>query len=684
MFLIGLAVPAQQPEKLTTFEATSDLIVVDVAVRDKNGRPLEGLKKEDFTVLEDGKAQPITVFEFQRLTLEPLPASQLPAAAAPQPQVSPRADAEVAPASRYSDRRLLVLFFDLSAMLPAEQARAQEAALGFLREKMTSADLVSIMTFSNRLRVVQDFTDDRDRLAAVIRGFRGGALSELAADSDPEENTGAAFVADQTEFNIFNTDRKLSALQTAVTKLGSLPEKKALVYFSSGTGKTGTENHSQLRATVNAAVRANVAFYPVDARGLMALPPGGDASRAAPKGTDIFTGATQKRQKEKFNDQQETLYTLAADTGGKAFLDNNDLAVGIVQAQAEVRSYYILGYYSTNAEHDGRYRRIRVALAGNPQAKLDFRSGYFAAKEFGQFTAADKERHLEEALLLGNAVTDLPLALEVDYFRLAADRYFVPVAVKIPGSEISLARRGSNEETEFDFIGQIRDQKDKLVGNVRDAIRVKLDEANAAQLGRRHLQYDTGFVLPPGAYKLRFLARENRTGKMGTFETTFEVPNLAAQSDGLRVSSVIWSSQREPLQSAVGSALGSSQKEKNLLANHPLIQDGQKLIPSITRVFRKDQNLYVYFEVYDPGLGEAQKNPNVAASLSFFNGRVKVFESTPVRLTQMTGVRQQKLPIQFQIPLSALAAGRYTCQVSVIDDAGGKFAFRRAPLVILP
>src|SRR5712692_1117638 len=517
VFVIGLAAWPQEPEKLVKFETTSDLIVVDVTVRDRNGKPIEGLKKEDFTVLEDGKPQQISVFEFQRLTLDPLPQAKLAAPSTPpvpQPRVSPapapRADVEVTPSSRYSDRRLLVLFFDLSAMLPADQTRAQDAAMSFLREKMTSADLVSIMTFSNRLRVVQDFTADRDRLAEVIRGFRAGALADLAIESDPEENTGAAFVADQTEFNIFNTDRKLSALESAVRKLGSLPEKKALVYFSSGTGKTGTENHSQLRATVNAAVRANVAFYPVDARGLMALPPGGDASHAAPKGTGIFTGQTQKRQKEKFNDQQETLYTHAADTGGKAFLDSNELSLGIVQAQAEVRSYYIVGYYSTKTEHDGRYRRIRVALAGNPQAKLDFRSGYFAAKEFGQFTSADKERHLEEALLLGNPVTDLPLALEVDYFRLAGDRYFVPVAVKIPGSEISLARRRGNEETEFDFIGQVRDQKDKLVGSVRDGIRVKLDEASAAQIGRRHLQYDTGFALPPGKYKLKFLARENR------------------------------------------------------------------------------------------------------------------------------------------------------------------------------
>src|SRR6202022_4424167 len=130
----------------------------------------------------------------------------------------------------------------------------------------------------------------------------------------------------------------------AAKQLGMFPEKKALVYFSSGVGKTGVENESQLRSTVNAAVRANVAFYPIDARGLVALPPGGDARKASAHGTGLFTGGQQTKEKDRFNNEQETLSTLAQDTGGKALLDDNDLAMGIVQAQQDIRSYYMLGY----------------------------------------------------------------------------------------------------------------------------------------------------------------------------------------------------------------------------------------------------------------------------------------------------------------------------------------------------
>lgn len=669
---------AQQPR----FESASELVVVDVAVRQRDGAPVDGLKKGDFAVMEDGKPQTISVFEFQRLTLEPLP----PRTPAPRVMPGPKPERRTnQPPERYRDRRLLILFFDFSAMRPEEQIRAQQAALRFLDRHMTAADLVSVMTFSTRLRTLVEFTDDRERLADVIRGFRVGNISDLSVetqdvDEETAENIRAVFTADETEFNIFNTDRKLSAMESAVRGLGALPEKKALIYFSSGITKTGVENHSQLLATVNAAVRANVAFYPVDAGGLKALVPGGEASRAAPGGSGIFSGRAQRQQQERFNDQQETLSTLADDTGGKALLDSNDLALGIVQAQKDVGSYYIIGYYSTNRQRDGRFRRVRVSLAGRSEAKLDYRSGYFAPKDFERFTTVDKERQLEESLLLGDPVMDLPLALEVDFFRVGGNRYLVPVSVKIPGSSVSLAHKGANQQTEFDFIGQVRDEKNRLVGSVRDGIKVKLDEAGAAQLERRQFGYDTVFTLPPGTYKLKFLARENLTGKMGTFETRFAIPDLGAETEALRISSVVWSSQREPLAAAVGSA----EKKRSVLDSHPLVQEGQKLVPNIPRVFRKDQNLYVYLEVYDPTLDAQQKTPAVTATLSFFSGSTKAFESSPIRATQLAASRRTVLPVQVQLPFAALTPGRYTCQVNVVDEVGGKFAFSRAHLVLLP
>ncbi len=697
LIALSLMATGQEPDPGFKITVTTNLVVVNVDVRDKNGKPIENLKPTDFTIQEDGKAQKITVFEYQRLESElppeappsilkkrevPKPAEVAAAAAsAPTPKrdITPSTPGQI----RYKDRRLMVMFFDFSSMQQADQLRAQDSALKFIDSQMTESDLVSIMSYSNKLQVLEDFTAEKERLRNVIRAFRIGEGSEnavegAAGEEEDAEDTGAAFTADESEFNVFNTDRKLSALESAAKMLGSLPEKKALVYFSSGVGRTGTENESQLRSTINAAVRANVAFYPIDARGLVASAPAGNASRGASRGSGVFSGSTQRSQSASFNAQQETLHTLAGDTGGKALLDSNDLTLGIKQAQKDISSYYILGYYSGNAALDGRFRRIKVVLNGQLQAKLDYRSGYFAAKKFKNFDSSDKERQLEEALLLGDPVTDLPIALEANYFRVARDKYFVPISVKIPGTALELARAGKAEESQLDFIGQIRDSKGKLAGSVRDMIKVKLKGDEAAKLGKRNLEYDSGFTLAPGVYTVKFLARENVSGKIGTFETKFTVPDIGT-STALHMSSVVWANQREPLSSAVGAA----DKNRKLSQMHPLVHDGQKLVPSITRVYRKDQNLYVYLEVYDPGLGADAKAPSVTASLSFFQGRNKTFESEQLHVKQASSTRLAVVPVQFQIPLAALKSGRYTCQVNLIDELGQKFAFSRAPMVLV-
>jgi VWFA-related protein len=688
--IVALAVLAlgQQPDADVKFTVTTNLVVVNVDVRDKDGKAVEGLKAPDFTILEDGKPQTISVFEYQRLETEAAPPAS--------PSLKPRpaegqegSKREITPSAQgkvlYKDRRLIVLFFDQSSMPQADQLRAYKAALEFIDKQLTPSDLVAVMAFSTTLQVMEDFTADRDRLRAAIKALQIGEGSELsvagaAGESEDAEDTGEAFTADESEFNIFNTDRKLGALESAAKMLASLPEKKALVYFSSGVGKTGVENQSQLRSTVNAAVRSNVSFYPVDARGLVASAPAGDATARSPRGSGVYSGAAQRGMRQKFNDQQETLYSLAEDTGGKALLDSNDLTSGIRQAQKDIASYYILGYYSTNAAQDGRFRRIRVNVQSVRQARLDYRSGYFAAKEFGKFDSTDKERQLEEAMLLGDPITDLPVALEVNYFRIAPSQYFVPVAAKIPGSAVELARSGSSDEAELDFIGQVRDAKGRLAGAVRDMIKVRLKGADAATLGRRNLGYDSGFLLAPGEYSLKFVARENTTGKIGTFETRFAIPDLASESRWLRTSSVVWANQREPLKAAVGAA----ERNRKLMALHPLIQDGQKLLPSITRVYRKDQALYVYVEVYDAALAGGANSPSVTATLTLFRGRRKAFETEMLRVRETARRRAFVTPVQFRIPLSELAAGRYTCQVSLIDELGQKFAFSRAPMVLLP
>ena len=511
-FLWTLCAAAQQVGQNTTpgsnatatFTSAAQLVVETVVVTDKNGSPIEGLTAKDFTVTEDGAVQAIRFFEYQML---PDSLSAAPAArSGPEnihvydklgrTQIMPEAPGT----TRYKDRRLMALYFDMSAMPTGDQLRALAAAQKFIRTQMKSADRVAILRYSGgAVEVLLDFTDDRDRLLSVIATMiagEGQAWAESANDASAPDS-GAAFGQDDSEFNIFNTDRQLSALQTAAKMLGQLNEKKSLIYFASGLRLNGLNNQAQLHATINSAIRAGVSFWPIDARGLVAEAPMGDATQGSPGNIGMYSGAAALAATTNFQQSQDSLYALAADTGGKALFDNNDLAKGIVDAQRAVSSYYILGYYTTKTAQDGKFRRIKISLNGDLSAKLDYRQGYFAGKQFSKFTAADKERQLEDALMLPDPITELTIAMEIDYFQLNRAEYFVPLVVKIPGRELALAKRGGAERTMIDFIGEIKDASGTTIMNVRDKVNIKLSDATAIELSKRPIEYDAGFTLLP-------------------------------------------------------------------------------------------------------------------------------------------------------------------------------------------
>src|SRR5262249_1027454 len=319
---------------------------------------------------------------------------------------------------------------------------------------------------------------------------------------------------------------------------------------------------------------------------------------------------------------------------------------------------------------------IKITLREFPSAKLDYREGYFAGKQFAKFTQADKERQLEDALMLGDPITDLTIAMEVNYFQLNRAEYYVPVVMKIPGSELPLARKGGAERTVIDFIGEIKDEYGTTIQNIRDKVDIKLSGATVAELARRHIQYDMGYTLLPGSYTIKVLARDNETGRIGTYLSKFTIPNLNRETQRVPISSVVLSSQRMDLRDA----LYTAGKDKEQITN-PLVQDGQKLIPSVTRVFSKSRDLYVYLQAYEPAAESVQP---LVAFVTFYRGRTKAFETPPLTVTEALPNRLKTVPLKFSIALAKLPPGRYNCQVTVLDPTARKAAFWQAPLMLVP
>ncbi|HEV8146595.1 MAG TPA: VWA domain-containing protein [Bryobacteraceae bacterium] len=670
----------QAASEVTKFSTTSTLVIETVNVKDKSGKAIEGLTAKDFTITEDNVPQTIKFFEFQKLeeivkdSPPPVPVVNMPP---PVPkltrtQIAPEAPGDV----RYRDRRLIGLYFDLTSMPQDDQLRAFTAAKKFVSTQMTTSDLMCIMMFAGAgVQVLVDFTGDRDKLLSTIETMIVGEDENAVTDS--QADTGAAFGQDDGEFNIFNTDRQLAALQTAAQMLARLNEKKALVYFASGLRLNGVDNQAQLQATINSAIRAGVSFWPVDARGLIATPPLGDATRGSSGGTSMYTGGGANMLAANLARSQDTLYALGADTGGKALLDFNDLSMGIVQAQKSVSSYYIIGYYTTNDKLDGKFHRIKITLPNHAGATLDYRQGYFAGKVFTKFTQADKERQLEDALMLGDPITELTIAMEVNYFQLNRAEYFVPMTVKIPGRELALARKGGAERTVIDFIGEIKDEYGTTIQNIRDKVDIKLSGSTAAELATRPIEYDTGFTLLPAKYKIKFLARDAETGRIGTFLLNFVVPNLNKEEKRIPISSVVLSSQRVEMKDAIFNAKDKGQQQ----GFSPLVQDGQKLIPSVTRVFHKNRDMFVYLQAYQRTATTTQP---LVAFVTFYRGQTKAFETPALPVTDGLDAKTKAVPLRFSVPLEKLEPGRYDCQVTVLDPTGQKAAFWQAPVMLVP
>src|SRR5579863_1831007 len=682
----------QTPGQAQNFTLTvkSQLVVEAVQVRDKQGNFIRGLTAKDFTLTEDGTPQTIRYCEPQNLEeiAKPLP-PETPATE--DVKVFYRlAPSQIAPETmedeRYKNHRLLALYFDMTSLPPADKLRALSSAEQFVRAQLTTVDLVSIMRYNGgAVEVLQDFTNDRNRLLSILETMvvGEGQGSADATDDASSSDTGAAFGQDDSEFNVFNTDRQLSALQTAATMLGHVNEKKSLIYFASGLRLNGIDNQAQMHATADAAIKAGVEIWTVDARGLVAQAPMGDATQSSQGNQGVYNGAAAGMVTSNFQRSQDTLYALAGDTGGKAFLDNNDLSRGIEQAQQAISDYYILGYYTTNTDPNGKFRRIKISLNGNQEAKLDYRQGYFAEKVFTKFNDVDRERQLEDALMLDDPITDLTIAMEIDYFQLNRAEYFVPIVVKIPGRELALAKRGGAEHTLIDFVGEIKDLVGgTTVSNVRDNVNIKLSDETAAQLAKRPIEYDTGFTLLPGRYTIKFLARDDETGRIGTYEATFTIPNLNKEDKRIPISSVVLSSQRIELKDALFNALKDKGRDKGKEETiNPLVRNGQKLIPSVTRVFSQSREMYVYLQAYEQAAAGAQP---LVAFVSFYRGQTKALETQPTEVAAGLNNRLKTVPLNFSIALNQLPPGQYDCQVTVLDPTGQKGSFWRAPVTIVP
>jgi VWFA-related protein len=684
---------ARQSSKQTpapVLRATSDLVRIDVEVTDKSGRAIKGLPADEFVVTDDGKPQAISTFSYEDIEhVDTAPTEDAKPIVVPVDKEGPNTPSAAAASEQLRDRRLLVLFFDLTSMQPDDLIRAHDAAAKFVKQQMTKADVVAVVAFSTRLIVLANFTNDHAILDKAIAQLTENSTTDLSnplyaaaanGEYDVQEYTGAAYTPDETEFNVFNTDQKLAAVEGLANVLGGIPGRKALVEFTGGITQTGEENRTQLRAATDAANRADVSIYSLDSRGLFATAPGGDSTANAATGNSMFTGASVFHQTDQREDSRDTLATLSTDTGGKAFFDLADLSDAFPKIQQDNGGYYLIGYnLGADVKRDGRWRTIHVKV-NVPGAHVRYRDGYYAPRDFQHLEKEDRDQQLADAVNSDNPVVELPVAVETGLFRLSADQTYVPIAAKISASALDWAEKHGHRQAQFDFAVDVRAvPSGQAVAQLRDTTQVNLDPQRFAEINKKNLLYQGGVVLAPGNYRLKFVARENESGKIGTFEENLSVP--VAQPGKIALSSVVLSSQLLPVQkNSEVQTKGQGLRAK--LVSSPLEVNGETIVPSVTRLFMQNQTLYVFFQAYYPEGKETFDASALRAGLIFFRNGLQV-NTTPLLAPAEVDAKKYAASFRISLPLAKLQGGRYTVQAVVTAPGTQHSAFRRAYLALI-
>lgn len=654
-------------------KVNTDLVLTNVIVRDKKtGEVVRGLTEKDFSIFENGKPQKLSSFDFQ--SVDQVQALNEATTSGKAQILQSQGAVSAATEEQLRNHRLIVLFFDLTSMQEEDIDRSVEAAKNYLNKQMQPADLVSVVSLSTSLSVDQDFTADKQSLLRAVGKYNGSEGEGFAQGGDSSatnaSETGSDFVADESEYNSLNTDRELLALRTISRSLEKINQKKSLLYFSGGVSRNGIENQASLRSAINAAVKANLAIYSVDTRGLQAISPLGDATKGSLRGTAAFTGSGVQANFDSNYSSQETLSSLSTDTGGKAFFDSNDFAPAFQKVQQDTSAYYVVGFRSSNPLRDGRFRKLTIKV-NRPDVKLEYRPGYYAPADFKHSNKEDRERDLLEQMNSDLPATDVAVYLQALYFRIEDNRFFVPVSILVPGSQIPFIKGGDRDKATLDIIGQVKDGQGRPIGDARETVKLAIDASQ--QVSHKNIQYSTGFLLPPGKFHLKFIVRENETGRMGSFETDITIPDL--KKAPMKLSSVVLASMRAPAGKKSG--------------NNLLVRDGLEYVPNISHVFRQDQHLFMLYEMYHPSAAkddaadkQAKQQIKVLTNIELLSGGTKVFETPLMEAKQINVPERQAVAFQFDLPLAQIKPGLYICQINIIDDAGGSFSFPRTALLI--
>jgi VWFA-related protein len=706
LLLLTLAtrVHAQEPQDVV--KVKSNLVNIDVIVKDKKGKYVSDLKAEDFTITENGQPQKIEFFDapLGGRTETGKPGGGVTVVEAPTPTNAP-------------PRNYVTLVLDSQTTDITNLKPVREGAIKYVREQVTDADVVAILSVTNNLQLRQPFTKDKAKLIASIerlgsadsKNFEQRDLAENIASirdflnshpgagdiTSPAAGSEAArvmimqnvlqqFIRLRTALSLQQARPVLAALAALAEGLRPIPGKKTVVLFSQGF-VTPAVLDWQVQSTIDIANRANVAIYIIDSAGLRAGPPtSGSLVPGSPLagvsaitnqeqrikavgGETVFDNARQEGQTREY----DILYRLSGDTGGKFFKGNNDIGLGLERINEEIQSRYTLAYRSTDQNFDGSFRKIKIEVR-RPDTQISSRSGYYAIPPEEIVLLSPTDKKLLASFGEAQSNPGLPLFLSLSPFRTREGLYTVPLAIEIPPSAVKFDRKADKLSMQLEVLGVLKATPERMLSRLGGNFDVNLSGNDYNQILNNNIFYRQDLQLTPGDYTIDLIVKDKLSGKISARREHLVLPELDAD---LATTPVVLSRYVEPI----------NQLPPNPADFPDVFVHGKQLIrPSPARQFRTADNLIMFMAVYNAANSTDTGKPLVRVSVRLMKDGQPASKFFDFVLTDIESQPVPHLTLAEYLRLTNLAPGKYQAMIETKDMVTRKSTKQEASFEVVP
>lgn len=704
--LVVLLAPTCLAQEDDVVRVKSNLVNIDVMVKDKKGKYVPDLKAEDFAIFENGVQQKIEFFD------APLIGTNRPGkdGVSVPGQTGPAEPAAAVP------RNYVTLVLDSQTTDITNLKQVREGMIKYAREQLTDSDVVAVLSVTNGLQLLQSFTNDKAKLIATLENLGTGShsknfeqrdlaqnidalrgeLNTIASATAPITTTAggsqaarvmilrtmlAQFVMLRTALSLQQSRPILAALAAICEGLRPIPGKKTVVLFSQGF-VTPAVLDWQVQSTIDIANRANVAIYIIDSAGLRASAPNTTAlggvsalsgiSAAQPQeqriravgGETVFDTARQEGQSREY----DILYRLSGDTGGRFLKGNNDIGQGLERINQEIQSRYTIAYRSTNQNFDGTFRKVKIEVR-RPDSQIISRSGYYAIppEEIVLLSPADKKMFDNFAAV--QSTPGFPFSLSVSSFRSRDGMYTVPLAIELPPDAMQFDRKGEKRSLQLEVLGVLKATPDKVLSRLGGNFDVNLSAEQYQSIVSNNIFYRQDLILTPGDYTIDLIVKDRQSGKMAGRREHLVLPDLDEEFAAT------------PL---VLSRYVEAYEPKPADAPDVFVYRKSAIRPSAERKFRTTDNLVMYLSVYNAANNADTGKPMVRVTARLMKDGQPATKPFDYVLTELANNPVPHLKFAEFIRLANLAAGNYTITIEAKDMVSKKLLKQEAAFTIAP